>query len=328
MRRCYVHIGAPKTGTTFIQKVLFENRVALESRGMLYPDANLRGFGHHDLAYLLGGGYPDYATPQSRSLDEIADDLKRAVADFGGSLIIDSENFYLCPAPAALADLLERTGCTNDRDVTIIVYVRRQDDAHESWYNQTVKAQGSTHDVAASLEASRELWDYRTQLAAWSQAFGRDAIVVRPYEAQAFTGGSIIEDFFSLIGVSSEGLTVTPERVNSGINRDVLEFQRIVNALPMTIQEKRRFHRSLIELTAKTAGSGLFDERPVLDATARRAIMDAYAESNRAVAQTYLNRDQLFSATSNQDEALSGTPSGLTTEKLALIFGWIMSREG
>ena len=36
-RKVFVHIGAPKTGTTYLQDRLFLNRVALEKRGVLYP---------------------------------------------------------------------------------------------------------------------------------------------------------------------------------------------------------------------------------------------------------------------------------------------------
>lgn len=36
-RRVYLHVGAPKTGTTFIQDVLWTNRDALRRSGLLYP---------------------------------------------------------------------------------------------------------------------------------------------------------------------------------------------------------------------------------------------------------------------------------------------------
>jgi hypothetical protein len=36
-KRVYFHIGAPKTGTTYLQNVLFANRPALAERGALYP---------------------------------------------------------------------------------------------------------------------------------------------------------------------------------------------------------------------------------------------------------------------------------------------------
>jgi len=57
----YFHIGAPKTGTTFLQRILFQNRLALCNAGVLYPgdtfgahvqaafDLREAGFrGHHD----------------------------------------------------------------------------------------------------------------------------------------------------------------------------------------------------------------------------------------------------------------------------------------
>ncbi|HVX35469.1 MAG TPA: hypothetical protein VHC71_04540, partial [Hyphomicrobium sp.] len=55
---CYIHIGAPKTGSTFLQRVFYDNRGELRTRGLLYPEANIRGFGHHDIAFLIAGGYP------------------------------------------------------------------------------------------------------------------------------------------------------------------------------------------------------------------------------------------------------------------------------
>jgi hypothetical protein len=35
--KVFFHIGAPKTGTTYLQRVLYENRPALRSAGLLYP---------------------------------------------------------------------------------------------------------------------------------------------------------------------------------------------------------------------------------------------------------------------------------------------------
>src|SRR6187549_340164 len=36
-RRVFFHIGAPKSGTTFLQTVMWENRARLEGQGLLYP---------------------------------------------------------------------------------------------------------------------------------------------------------------------------------------------------------------------------------------------------------------------------------------------------
>jgi hypothetical protein len=54
-RRVFVHIGAPKTGTTYLQEVLHRNRDALRDAGLLYPE----GRAHHAPVWDLRGGLED-----------------------------------------------------------------------------------------------------------------------------------------------------------------------------------------------------------------------------------------------------------------------------
>jgi hypothetical protein len=319
----YIHIGVPKTGTTFLQKVLTENRNLLLERGILYPGDNLRGYGHHDIAFLLTGGYPDWATTQPRSLEELIAALKIVVADHAGPVLLSSENFYLYPEPEKLHKLLSDAGLLKNRRPVIIVYLRRQDDAHESWYNQTVKAQGYTHTPQESVESFFGLWDYRAELERWANVFGQQNLLVRPYEKSQFIGGSLLSDFAKQIDLPLEGFVISNAQVNTGLNRDILEFQRLVNALPLDHPERRRFHRELIDLTARTAGSGLFDEAPVLNLAMRQAILERYAEGNAQVAKRYLGNSQLFTE-KHREYGGTTTPAGLTTEKLARIMGWLL----
>jgi hypothetical protein len=65
-KRVFVHVGAPKTGTTFIQGVLWRNREQLADDGVLYPyatrhehframlDVRERGWGSHPPGYWRG----------------------------------------------------------------------------------------------------------------------------------------------------------------------------------------------------------------------------------------------------------------------------------
>lgn len=317
--RCVVHIGAPKTGSTWLQKVFTENRTVLAERGILYPDVSLRGFGHHDLAFLLGGGYPDWATPQPRSLADLEQDLVSATRGHDGAVLISSEDFYLYPNPAGLRATLERCGVPAP---TIVVYVRRQDAAHESWYNQTIKAQGCTHDIETCIAQFFGLWDYAEQLQKWSYVFGREALRVRVYDA----GVSLLADFADASGLDLAGIVAPGDALNTGLNRDVLEFQRIVNGLPLPVVEKRRFHRELIALSTASRGTGLFDEGPLLSRARRRALIAAYANGNAQVARTFLGRDTLFDESVPDDDATA--PTGLSAEKLARIVGWLMAKGG
>lgn len=324
-RRLVVHIGAPKTGSTALQKFLFDNRAALDAGGWRYPDVSLRGYGHHDLAFLIGGGYPDWATAQDKPLSELAGQLAGHFAE-ARDIVLSSENFYLLTDPAALASTLARAGLTDSDRVTIVAYVRRQDEAHLSWYNQTVKAQGFSGSVQESLTRWQSLWDYDARLGRWASTFGAQNLVVRPYQASDLHDGDIRRDFSTLLGLPADSMQLPAETPNTRLNRDILEFQRMINRLPLTAQQKRRFHKELMELTAQAGSSGLFDDTPLLTVEERRAILRSYASGNARVARRFLGRDTLFEEAMPAGPATPAEEWKLTPEKVVYLLGWILSR--
>jgi hypothetical protein len=323
-KSCLLHIGAPKTGSTALQKFLACNRDALTRLGWEYPDVSLRGFGHHDLAFLVGGGYPEWALPQERTYDELLRDLTSSVAE-RPRIIMSSENFYLFPNPQGVARMLGQAKFPHET-VKVVVYVRRQDDALVSWYNQVVKAQGYTGTIDDCIAENRELWDYAPRLEAWSEVFGRDNLIVRPYQTKDLVEGDILRDFLQLTGLSPEAFDYPEETVNTRINGDVLEFQRLVNRLPLAAPEKRRFHKELMALTSATESMGLFEDSPLLTVTQRREILSTYADPNSRVARTYLGRERLFDETMPADPMQVEIGKGLTPEKITYILGWILAR--
>lgn len=324
-RLCVIHIGAPKTGTTFLQKVFFLNREILKQQGWLYPDVSLRGYGHHDLAFLLAGGYPEWAAGQDRPLAELQADLATAVRTEHRAMLLSSENFYLYRQPQRLHDCLVEAGVLPGYRLKIVVYVREQGAAHESWYNQTIKAQGYTHSVADCVAEFRDLWDYRLQLEAWAHVFGADRLIVRRYDEGDYVGGGLLSDFCAATGLDAAAIQVDEPTVNSGLNRDALEFQRLVNALPLSHVERRRFHRQLIELTARTRGQALFSELPALDAEQRAQIRLHYADGNAEVAARYLCGGPLFAEAADAGGAAPGY-AGLDAAAMARLFGWLIIR--
>ena len=55
-KRIFFHVGAPKTGTTYLQNVLFENRDALAADGILYPYTD-RGQSFRSMQDFRGAGW-------------------------------------------------------------------------------------------------------------------------------------------------------------------------------------------------------------------------------------------------------------------------------
>lgn len=71
----YLHVGAPKTGTSFLQDILWENRAALARGGVTVPATRLRTFrATVDLRELpLQGRSPDVPGSWHRLVDEVLD---------------------------------------------------------------------------------------------------------------------------------------------------------------------------------------------------------------------------------------------------------------
>ena len=321
-KKCYLHIGAPKTGSTALQNFLCVNFQKLADYGWQYPDVSLRGFGHHDLAFLVAEGYPEWAIPQERSLSELVDKLQATVAGCS-QIILSSENFYLFPNPGKIGEILHYVGFPPET-VKIVVYVRRQDEAHISWYNQAIKAQGYSGTISQCIQDNLDLWNYHLQLEKWAQVFGVSNIIVRPYEKEKLTDGDVRRDFLKILDIPQTNLIIPDKMVNTRLNSDILDFQRIINQLPLSSKEKRSFHKELIELTSCSKKTNIFDDKPLLSFKQCNEIILRYSESNRKVAEAYINMEELFCDTFPDFNFQNKSPSKLTLEKIVLILGWIM----
>jgi hypothetical protein len=94
----YFHVGAPKTGTTFLQGVMRHNREALRKQGVLYPGATARD--HLHASQVVRG-----VTKHPRRLDraEAWDRLVAELAEWPGVGIISHEFFGMATEEQARA---------------------------------------------------------------------------------------------------------------------------------------------------------------------------------------------------------------------------------
>jgi hypothetical protein len=252
---------------------------------------------------------------------EFADSFKSA-----SKAVLSSENFYLQPAPEATFRLLTEAGVPSSA-ITVVVYIRRQDEAHLAWYNQTVKAQGYTGSLEDSIGETLDLWDYDRQLQPWADTFGAERLVVRIFNLPSLKNGDIRHDFLELLGLPSNHFAFDQKPMNTGLNADLLAFQRELNRLPLSPQEKRLFHKDLMELSGLTSGTGLFNDLPLLTAPRRQEILARYEAGNKRLARR-LGRERLFEPLAIDDDTgggVTGNPA-LSVNKLAAIVGWLLVR--
>lgn len=325
----YIHIGAHKTGTSAIQRFLSSNRGRLSANGILYPGKEMA---HHAMAEEF----------RTLSLPQIMNNPKRAthtyVHEMNGSnldiFILSSETFERFGASAEnLKKIL-----IDKYKVKIIYYVRRQDDKIESVYNASVKnpqirskqtfsefiSQGpevSLRDHFEKMQNFEEFGklDYYSVLSQWSEAFGKENIIVRCYEKDQLPKG-IFYDFLNIFGIRPDSTYHIPEnKINMSLNWDLIEVIRLCN---IRFKDDLHFHRFLLNNLALLNRDYKDGRQRLLSPQKRRDIITLYEESNEKVAREYLGRPdgRLFYAPM-PDLNEPWTPyQGLTVEKIVPIF--------
>lgn len=187
----FIHIGIGKTGTTAIQDFFFSHRVVLGKAGLTYPEAGLRGTGHHALAELG-------ATQLSQTIESnfflIAEQLQN---NQECSILISSENFCFMN-PSYIHQMAE---IFKEQHVKILFYVRTQVRLVESTYLQFQKF---GHDYKGNIGSfflqNRTAWDFNIRIAPWVNSFGEQAIMPRLFDKRII-GKDVRADFLSLLGI-------------------------------------------------------------------------------------------------------------------------------
>jgi hypothetical protein len=89
-KRVFLHIGAPKTGTTYLQKVLANNRDAMEAAGVLYPRVGREA--HHSAVWSVRGTFAD-TDKGATFADHWTRLVRQSRAWTGHTVVISSELF-------------------------------------------------------------------------------------------------------------------------------------------------------------------------------------------------------------------------------------------
>ncbi len=214
MRKCFIHIGTHKTGTTAIQHLLSNNSSTLQERGYLYPQAGqLESLpGHHNLAWEISGD------DRFRNHYGTIDDLIREVKNSSEDIILSSEDLgcslHHSSKFSDFISSLQSCGFL----VTVILYVRNQIDLLPRLYLTLVRSFGLNSSFDGVLRPTLETGKFRWR--AWIFNFdycdvltriGRIAnvnVVVRSYE-RAST--AVCNDFLSIFNLTLRDLLVDDE---------------------------------------------------------------------------------------------------------------------
>ena len=284
-RRLMIHVGAHRTATTSTQKFLNANGPGLLAQGVLYPYRESR---HLKVMNRLFAG--------NLSPAELADDLKKRANGRPGrvhTIVLSDEDIVMRRDLGPLARLSDWF------DVTILYTLRRQDLWLESWYFQNVKWQWDralAHLTFDQFLARRDRFHwihYDACLRHLEGLFGQENIRLGVFEKGQMPKGPVIE-LAERIGLTDLESFSEPPHINSSMSAEVVELAR---RLPLDLLEPPDRHvlrRALEALDRDVLGNTGKQSERLLDRRARERVLKDYAAGNRAVAQRYFDRDDLF----------------------------------
>lgn len=296
-----IHIGMPKTGTSTLQKFLFINRKKLEEYGWSYPILSDDEIGIQEYAGIesCGNGYhifKDWVSSDIKSKWDkgMESAIKRLKYE---NVIISSEHSY-SDADKFIADAKKKY-----ENVKVIVYLRRQDRAIESLYNQLIK-NGDEYNVFKKFIISNAVpenfLEYTLKLDQISQIIGKENLIIRIYEKQQLIGNDIVTDFLSIIRIPlnwNDWNRIEP--VNPALKGNYLEINRLINSIQNVgnlfddIWDDGNIGHNLRSVCARL--SRVFNEDKIeqgfFSVDERKEFLRKFASGNERIAREYLSRE-------------------------------------
>jgi hypothetical protein len=329
IRRCILHIGTYKTGTTSIQWTLKANQDNLATRGIALSDIAPPGHGPLQ-RYAMRPTRTNAARKVAgeTSLDAILAWRARVEAELDALAATECETLVFSDEGLSAkmdADEIDRmhqllkSRCTR---VEVLVYLRPQHERKISDYSQHLRSGLTGTDILATKDDDSWNLCYEKILGAWATSFGEDAMRPRLYQRDQLLKGDAVADFMGVLGIDSAELKAVPLR-NAGIRADAQLWLRELNAhMPRLVNDKRNPARSLLldVLNAHFTGRGLLPTR-----TEAEAFFNRFRDVNEAVrARWFPDRSKLFDV-SFDDYPESVDSGALRIDKAAEITAAILN---
>lgn len=290
MKKLFVHIGAPKTGTSAIQHFMLRNRDALARQGVLYPQGGMLKSAHHLIGaaiHPLRSKRLGNATPDEVLAKAIAQIREEVAALKPRALVISTEYLWGVLSPAQIHRLL---GCFEDYEIHIVAYLRRQDLMAQSLYVQAVKTGTplSFSDwVEAALESGKGGFHFHRILTSWRDCGVPVSMDVRLYEKSQI-GSDICSDFLKLVSAEPlHGMVSDTGLINTAPDMETTELLRLINSTLKDKDASAQLRRSIIKHSPPRA---LFAPLQYLAPAEVARFMQQFAEDNQAVAREFVQR--------------------------------------
>jgi hypothetical protein len=287
MRKLILHAGIHRTGTTSIQRYLSRNRKHLAAQAISYPGTTDN---QQEFAFKL--------MRRSITPDAFADMLSESEHE---TILVSGEDFCRIADESIISALAKRFR------IHLILFIRRQDEWAESWYNQHIKWPfNKAVSVMSPLEFIGTLPDYNwlyydVLITRWSKYV--ETIDVPIFDEVEDS----VAEFCRLAGIVQAALSPLDENANSSLSAVDLEIVRHLGMAQLSPQMRLRILKTLREAKLGSPNSG-----PIFPASVKRLILERFEESNRASAKILGRSPVLFKPVDDYPYVASTLPDSYT----------------
>jgi hypothetical protein len=227
----FLHVGSPKTGTTFLQNVLWSQRDRAAAQGLLLP---LDGFSDHYLATLDVRGLAGRGKhpPRARGIWQR---VVQAAEAWDGTVLVSHELFSAATAEQAAAAV---TSFGPDTEVHVVLTARdlvRQIPAE--WQEHVKHRSTSTlEQFVDSLQQDRsgrswfwQVQDFADVLERWGAPLPPERVHVVTVPGGGADPDTLWQRFAGLLGLDPASFDTRRSRANTSLNKEQAELLRRFN---------------------------------------------------------------------------------------------------
>jgi hypothetical protein len=239
-KRCSLHIGTEKTGSTSIQRTLAALRTKLQQEGFLFPKGLGAPDGHRMLAtYALDDERLDDGRRKFKLLTkdalsqhrtEVQGEFARLAALHAGKhLILSSEHCHSRLTRVQEVSRLGRLIRQHSETVDVVVYIRPQHELAASLYSTALRVGHVNFPLIPEVKDVQPYYDYKSLLDRWSEVFGRESVHPKIYDKKGLLDGDVVADFFDFVGANlpkSDKVVVS----NTNLSGEAQAFLEMINS--------------------------------------------------------------------------------------------------
>ena len=294
MKTLYLHIGTHKTATTSLQLFLKDNNEVLKSKGYIYPDFPFKYpyIHEHRNGLFLGNLYigMDGERDEEREKRYFSEGLNIVHDIFRtyDNIVISNERMWLnfFRGKAYILKKLVEDSKKHGYRIVMIIYLRRQDQFIESYWNELIKSNFNESRTLEEYVHDFKRLNYYKILDTFAGLIGEENLIVRRFQGLDPANG-IMSDFLQQIGLTlTDEYAIPDEQFNSGLSGNVTEIKRIINQMGGLDRDAAVFFKYGLQLSSKPSSQNY--KCSELSEEERAELMSKYEKGNALIAERFI----------------------------------------